>query len=193
MLYGVGPVAVASFLPRLHHRVFENIGLVYARDKLRDFVVVSDFYVVLLGVVLSPCEVSSVGAEMLFGGVAPGGNEGGLRRHYFGVGYYRPRAEVSDERQNGFYTVPEVVHLFFFDVSWHDGGDNCGSPVENDGFLETVFILGHLVLVGEPLLLGDGCQGSDIWVCERRFLHPVAVDRGVVGDVVHLGFLEDEG
>ena len=42
-------------------------------------------------------------------------------------------------------------------------------------------------------VLGDGCQGSDVGVRERRFLHPVAVERGVVGDVAHLGFLEDKG
>ena len=73
VLYGVVPILVASFLSLLHYRVFEDIGLIYARDKLRDFVVVGDFDVVLLGVVFSPCEVSSVGAEMLVGGVAPGG------------------------------------------------------------------------------------------------------------------------
>ena len=98
MLYSVGPVAVAIFLPLLHHRVFEDIGLVYARDKLRDCFVVRDFFFVLLGVFLSPCEVSSVGAEMLVGGIAPGGNEGGLRRHPFCVGYNGPSVEVSDEK-----------------------------------------------------------------------------------------------
>ena len=51
----------------------------------------------------------------------------------------------------------------------------------------------HLVLIGELLVLGDGCQGSDVRVRERRFFHPVAVEHGVVGDVAHLGFLEDEG
>ena len=110
VLYDVGPVSVASFLPRLHHRVFKDIGLLYAREKLRDFVVVSDLDVVLLGVVLSPCEVLGVGADMLVGGVAPGGNEGGLLRHSLGVGYYGPCAEVRDERQNGFHIIPEVVH-----------------------------------------------------------------------------------
>ena len=65
--------------------------------------------------------------------------------------------------------------------------------MENDDFLEMVFITGHLVLVGELFVLGDGCQGSDFWVCERRFLHPVAVELGVIGGVAHLGFLEDEG
>ena len=158
VLYGVGTVLVASFLPLLHHQVFADIGLVYARDKLCDFVIVGDLDVVLIGVVLSPCEVSRVGSEMLVGGVAPGGNEGGLRRHSFGVGYYGPLSEVSDERQNGFHTVPELVHLFFFDVLWHDGGENSGSPVENDGFLEMVFIPCHLVIVGELLVLGGGCQ-----------------------------------
>ena len=51
----------------------------------------------------------------------------------------------------------------------------------------------HLVLVGELIFLGDRCQGSDVGVCEQRFLHTVSVERGVVGDVVHIGFLEDEG
>ena len=41
--------------------------------------------------------------------------------------------------------------------------------MENDGFFEMVFILVHLVLVGEILVLSDGCQVSDVWVCERRF------------------------
>ena len=100
---------------------------------------------------------------------------------------------MSDEQKNDFHTVPKVFHLFLFDVLRHGGGEDCGSPVENDDFLEMIFIPGHLVLVDELLVLGDSCQGSDLWVGERRFLHPVAVERGVVGDVVHLGFLEDEG
>ena len=169
VLYGVGPVSIASFLPLLHHQVFEDIGLEYARDKLRDFVVVGDIDVLILGVVLSPCKVSSVGAEMLVGGVATVGNIGSLRHHSFGIGYYRPRAEVSDERQNGFHTVPEVVHLFFFNVLWHDGGKNSGFSVENDGFLDMVLVPCHLMLVVELLVLGDGCQGSDVGVRERRF------------------------
>ena len=94
----IGPVSVASFLPLLHHQVFKDIGLVYTRDKLCDFFVVGDLDVVLLGVVLSPCYVSSVGANMLVGGVAPGGNEGGLRRYPLCVGNNGPSAEVSDER-----------------------------------------------------------------------------------------------
>ena len=88
---------------------------------------------------------------------------------------------MRDEQQNGFHTVPEVVYLFLFDVLWHDGGNDCESPVENDGFLEMVFIPGHLMIVGELLVLGDGCQGSDVWVLERHFLHPVAVERRVIG------------
>ena len=83
VIYGVGPDEVARFLPLLHHQVFEDIGLVYAHDKLRDFLVVGDFDVVLIGVVLSPCEVLIVGAEMLVGGVSPVVNEGGLCRHPF--------------------------------------------------------------------------------------------------------------
>ena len=135
MLDGVGPVEVASFLPLLRHLFFEDIGLVYARDKLRDFIVVGDVDLVLLGIVLSSCEFTGVGADMLAGGVSTGGDEGDLCRYPFRVDNYGPRAEVIDERKYGFVTVPEVVHLFFFCVLWHDGGDNCGSPVENDGFL----------------------------------------------------------
>ena len=100
---------------------------------------------------------------------------------------------MGDERQDGFVSVPEVVHLFLFDVLGHYGGENCGSPVEDDGFLEMIFIPGHLVLVGELLVLGNRCLGSDSWVREGRLLHPVAVERGVVGDVAHLGLLKDEG
>ena len=56
-----------------------------------------------------------------------------------------------------------------------------------------VLFLCYLVLVGELFVLGDGCHSSDIQVRERRFFHPVAVERGVIGDVAHIGFLEDEG
>ena len=100
---------------------------------------------------------------------------------------------MSDEQQDGFVTIPEVVHLFFFDVLGHDGGNNCGSPVEDDGFLEMILIPGHLVLVGEMLIFNGGFQGSDVRVRAGRFLHTVTVERGVFGDVAHLGFLEDEG
>ena len=48
---GVGPVAVAFFLPILHHRVFEYVGLVDACDKLCEFVVVGDVDLVFFGVV----------------------------------------------------------------------------------------------------------------------------------------------
>ena len=65
--------------------------------------------------------------------------------------------------------------------------------MEDDSFLEMIFIPGHLVLVGELLILGDGGQGSDVWVCEGRLLHTVSVERGVVGDVAHLGLIGDEG
>ena len=65
--------------------------------------------------------------------------------------------------------------------------------MEDDGFLEIIFIPGRLVLVGETLILGDGCQRSDVWVREGRFLHPVAVEHGVIGHVAHLGFLKDKG
>ena len=98
VLYCVVPISVAIFLPLLHHRVFKDIGLVNKRDKLCNFFVVGDLGVILLGIVLLPCEVSSVGAEMLVGGIAPGGNEGGLRRHPFCVGYNGPSVEVSDEK-----------------------------------------------------------------------------------------------
>ena len=98
VLYCVGPVSVDTFLQLLHHRVFEDTGLVNKRDKLRNFIVVGDPDVVLRGVVLPPCEVSSVGSEMMVGGVVPGGTEGGLLRHPFCVGYNRPSAEVSDKR-----------------------------------------------------------------------------------------------
>ena len=101
------------------------------------------------------------------------------------------RCATSDKMV--FVAVPEVVHLFLFDVLGHYGGKNCGSPMEDDGFLEITFIPGHLVLVGELLILGDGGQGSDVWVRGGRLLHPVAVERGVVGDVTHLGLLKDEG
>ena len=49
------------------------------------------------------------------------------------------------------------------------------------------------MLVGELFVLGDGCQRGDVGVHERRLFHPVAVERGVVGNVTHLGFLKDEG
>ena len=64
--------------------------------------------------------------------------------------------------------------------------------MENDGFLEMVLIPCHLILVGELLVLGYGCQGSDVGVRERRFIHTAAVDRGVIGNVAHLGLLKDE-
>ena len=72
MLYSVGSVSVASFLPLLHHRVFKDISLVYTRDKLHDFVVVGDLDVVLIGVVSPPSDVSSIGAEMLVGELLQG-------------------------------------------------------------------------------------------------------------------------
>ena len=125
-------------------------------DKLCDFVFVSDVDLVLFGIVLESGEVAGVGAEVLVGGVTPGGDEGILCHHPFCIGDYRPRAEVCDKRQDGFVAVPGVVHLFLFDVLGHYGGDNCGSPVEDDGFLEMIFVPGHLVLVGELLILGEG-------------------------------------
>ena len=98
VLYYVGPFSFANLLPLLHHQVFEDIGLVNTRKKLRHSIIVGDLDVVLRGVALPPCEVSSVGAEMLVRGVALGGNEGGLRYHPFCIGYNGPSAEVSDER-----------------------------------------------------------------------------------------------
>ena len=65
--------------------------------------------------------------------------------------------------------------------------------MEDGGFLEMIFIPGHLVLVGEMLILGDNGQGIGVRIREGRLLHPVAVGRGVVGDVAHLGLLKDEG
>ena len=73
VLHYIGPASVATFLLFLHHRVFKDIGLVNARDKLRQFIVVGDLDVVLRGVVLPPCEVSCVGAEMLVKGGTPEG------------------------------------------------------------------------------------------------------------------------
>ena len=64
--------------------------------------------------------------------------------------------------------------------------------MESEGFLDMVFIPGHLILVGGMLVLSEGCQGSDVWVRERRLLHPVTVERGVVGNMAHLGFLKDD-
>ena len=98
MLHCIGPVSVATFLLILHHQVFEDIGLVNTRGELRHFIVVGDLDIVLRGVIFTPCEVLSLGADMLVGGVAPGGNKGGLCRHPFCVGYNGPSAEVSDKR-----------------------------------------------------------------------------------------------
>ena len=56
-----------------------------------------------------------------------------------------------------------------------------------------VLVPSYLVIVGEPFVLGGGCQRSDVGVRKRRFLHPVAVECGVVGDMAHLGFLKNEG
>ena len=65
--------------------------------------------------------------------------------------------------------------------------------MENYGFLEVVLVPRYLVLIGALFVLGDGCQRGDVGVRKRRIFHHIAVERGVVGDVVHLGFLEDEG
>ena len=65
--------------------------------------------------------------------------------------------------------------------------------MEDYGFLEVVLVPRYLVLFGDMFVLGDGCQRGDVRVRKRRLLHPVAVELGVVGDVAHLGFLEDEG
>ena len=75
----------------------------------------------------------------------------------------------------------------------HKGRDNSGSPMENDGFLEVVLVPSYLVLVGELFFLGEGFQRGDVGVREQRLLHPVAFERGVIGDVAHLGFLGDKG
>ena len=79
VFYCCVPASVSTLLPFFHHRVFEDIGLIDARDELRHFIVVGDLDGVLRGVVLTPCEVSRVGAEILIGGVAPGGNKSCLR------------------------------------------------------------------------------------------------------------------
>ena len=65
--------------------------------------------------------------------------------------------------------------------------------MENYGLLEVVLVPSYLVLVGFLFFLGDGCQQVDVGVRERRIFRSVAVKRVVVGDVAHLGFLEDEG
>ena len=100
---------------------------------------------------------------------------------------------MCDERQDGFVSIPAVVHLFLFYVLEHYGGYNCGSPMEDDGFLEMIFIPGYLVIVGELHLLCGGGQGSDVRVRDGRLFYPFAVERGLVGDVAHLGLLEDKG
>ena len=64
--------------------------------------------------------------------------------------------------------------------------------MENDGFLEMVLVPSYLVLVGELFVFGDSLQQGDVRVRERRLLHPVEVERRVVGDMAHLGFLEDK-
>ena len=65
--------------------------------------------------------------------------------------------------------------------------------MEDYGFLEVVLVPRYLVLVGELFFLDDGYQRGDFRVRKWRLLHPVSVKRGVVGNEVHLGFLEDEG
>ena len=75
----------------------------------------------------------------------------------------------------GYGMVP-ILLLVAFDVLRHDGRNDSISPMENDVFLEMVLVPCYLVLVGEMFVLGDGCQGSDVEVCERRFFHPVAVE-----------------
>ena len=59
--------------------------------------------------------------------------------------------------------------------------------------MEIVLVPCRLVLVGDLLFIGDGCQRIDVRVHGRWFIHPVTVEHRVVGDVAHLGFLEDEG
>ena len=75
VLHFIVPDSVATFLPFLHHRVFEDIGLVNARGELCHFIVVGDLDVVLRGVVLPPCEVLRVGADMLVGESLQGGTK----------------------------------------------------------------------------------------------------------------------
>ena len=106
VLWCIGLASVATFLPFLHHWVFEDTGLVNSCNELRHFIVVGDLDVVLCGVVLPPFEVSRVGDIMLVGGVAPGGNESCLRCHHFCVGNDRPSAKVSDKRWNSLHTIP---------------------------------------------------------------------------------------
>ena len=96
-LHCSGPVSVSTLLPFFHHRVFEYIGLINARGELRHFIVVGDLDIVLCGFVLLPCEVSHVGAEMLVGGVAPGGNKSCLRSHPFCVCNDGPSLKVTDK------------------------------------------------------------------------------------------------
>ena len=56
-----------------------------------------------------------------------------------------------------------------------------------------VFVPRYLVLIGEMFFFGDSHQRVDVGVRELRLLQLVAVERGVVGDEAHFGFLEDEG
>ena len=65
--------------------------------------------------------------------------------------------------------------------------------MEDYNFLEVVLIPRYLVLIGEIFVLGDGCQRGDVRVRKFRLLHPVAVERGVVGSEAHIGFFEEEG
>ena len=83
VFYCCGPAYVSTLLPFFHHRLFEDIGFINACDELRHFIVVSDLDGVLRGVVLPPCEVLRIGADMLVGGVAPVGNKSCLRCHPF--------------------------------------------------------------------------------------------------------------
>ena len=97
VFYCCGPASVSTLFPFFHHQVFEDIDLIDARNELHHFIVVGDLDAVLCGVFLTPCEVSHVGAEMLIGRVAPGGNERFLLRHLFCVCDDRPSFKVRDK------------------------------------------------------------------------------------------------
>ena len=55
-----------------------------------------------------------------------------------------------------------------------------------------IFVPRYLVLIGDLFVLVDRCQQGDVGLHKQRLLHIVAVERGVVGDEAHFGFLKDE-
>ena len=65
--------------------------------------------------------------------------------------------------------------------------------MENHSFLLVVFVPRYLVLIGELFFFGDDRQRGDVGLRERRLLYIVTVERGVVGNEAHFGFLDYEG